>query len=818
MLRLVKDWLQDRGNGQWLMIIDNVDNDDVIFEKDEDKNTTPAGLKLLTCIPKVEHGLVLFTSRYKRLAARLTSQLVELHEMPDEEARELLKGHLVDQHFDAKDAELLLEELGHIPLAITHAAAFMRQNSMAISEYLELYRESEEERIELLEASFEDLSLADMDVPKPVLTAWTMSFSSIKSDGTAGALASDLVSVMSFLDRQEIPKSLLLSFCPKYSKVQYAKAFGTLKAFSLVSESADIKTFSMHRLVQLSMRKWLKQQDTDRKFAAEAIELLANNFPDGSFKTWKECSELVIHADTVLGLATESGSVVTRTRLLTNVAMFQSNRGQYAAAETKFAEAVKLRAESLGEDNLETLQAMDSLALVMRHQAKYEAAEDLAQQTLLKKEKLFGKEHANTLKTAHIVATLLRDRGTRPVLAEQQNRQILEARTKTLGPDDLDTLESASGLALSLWELGRFEEAEGIARDVLSAREKALGEEHPDTLDTAGTLGFILEVRGKYAEAEELKRHMLQIRERVLGDAHPDTADSLHDVGWIIHQQGYYLEAEEYYDRALRSKLKLLGEDHPKTLTTLCNLPVLYCDKGDYEEAEKASKRIIADFERVEGLENPRTLDALGGLAVILRHQAKLEAAAQAAQRSISGREKVIGKDHPWTLPPVSHYGYIKTLQGQKSAGEKIIRTALAGLESSLGKDHPYVLTSVVFLSKNLAQQDDASKHEESEALARRALDARTRALGPDHPYTYKTMYHTANVLFRRKKYEEAETTCRKALDGLQKTLGTEHPDVINCERDYAKIIDQVALHGHSGTEQVDEAVVIDLTGDRRGN
>ena len=113
-------------------------------------------------------------------------------------------------------------------------------------------------------------------------------------------------------------------------------------------------------------------------------------------------------------------------------------RGQYAAAETKFAEAVKLRAESLGEDNPETLQTMDSLALVMRHQAKYEAAENLAQQTLLKKEKLFGKEHANTLKTAHIVATLLRDRGTRPVLAVQQNRQILEARTKILGPDDLD--------------------------------------------------------------------------------------------------------------------------------------------------------------------------------------------------------------------------------------------------------------------------------------------------------------------------------------------------------------------------------------------
>jgi hypothetical protein len=51
-----------------------------------------------------------------------------------------------------------------------------------------------------------------------------------------------------------------------------------LKPTSLISEN-DQEMFSVHRLVQLSMRCWFKQQNKDRIFAEKAVTLLADNFP-----------------------------------------------------------------------------------------------------------------------------------------------------------------------------------------------------------------------------------------------------------------------------------------------------------------------------------------------------------------------------------------------------------------------------------------------------------------------------------------------------------------------------------------------------------
>jgi len=781
--RLVGDWLQRSAAGRWLMIVDNVDSEDVVFEMTGNN----AELKLVSCIPKTATGSVLFTSRYKRIAMKLTDELIGLDAMMEDEANALLKRSLKDDYKDSEPSKQLLEELGYIPLAISQAAAFIRENCIGITEYLDIYHESEDDRIALLG---EDLSIKGPDgsgsvVPSSVLSTWFISFNHLKNDASGVPLASDLLSVMSFMDSQKIPKLLLQMFSKKSLKVHYVTAFGTLKAMSLISES-EHQTFSMHRLVQLSMRRWLKQEGTEQAMSSKAISMLAEAFPDGSFKTWKECSALIVHAEAVLRLAVLPTSDFARAKLLANVATFQNGRGQYDAAELKLREVVELKAELLGRDNLETLQATDSLALCLRRAAKFDAAEELARKTCLEKEKLLGEVHVETLKTAQLLAALLGDRGSHQ-LAEERNRQIWTARVRILGFNQPETLESAAMLALSLWELGRYTEAETLARDVLAGREKMFGEDNPDTLDIAGTLGIILEVQGKLSEAKELKRHILEVRERVLGANHPATAASLHDMAWILHQQGLYSEAGDYYTCALDSKLKLLGEDHPETLTTMCNIPVFLCDQGHYEDAEKASRRIVQKFEKIQGLEHPQTLDALGDLAVVLRHVGKLDAAAEAAQRSITGREKVIGKNHPWTLPTVIQHGYILTLQGDHSRGEEIIRIALAGLETELGKDHPAVNTGATCLSKNLLRQNQ--RLEEAEDLGRRALDGRTRALGPDHPYTFKSVHHLARVLMAQERYHEAEVTCRRALDGLQMTLGTEHPDVSICDEDYERIL-----------------------------
>ncbi|CAO2654373.1 Nn.00g111060.m01.CDS01 [Neocucurbitaria sp. VM-36] len=603
---------------------------------------------------------------------------------------------------------------------------------------------------------------------------------------------------MASLHRQDIPITLLEKFRLKAGSVKLDKAFGSLKGYNMVTENTATETLSMHRLVQLSMKRWLKQEGREGqtvRFREDALMLLSDTFPDGSFSTWDACKSLIVHADTVLENSADTENYVARANLLEHVANFQNGRGQYAAAERKLTELIELKTKLVGADNAETLRAQDALAWTLRSQAKNEEAVQLAQETLDRKQQLFNKNGVEALTTAHIIATIIGDQGKHQNAAALHKANF-DARKGLLGLEHLDTLRSAAHLALELWELGKFVEAEDLARDTLVSRTRILGDEHPDTLEIAGTLGFILEVQGKYVEAKELKENMLAVRERIYGDDHPDTADSLHDMGWILHQMGRYEEADPYYERSLAAKQRLLGDDHWKTLTTMCNYPVFFTDMGRYDEAEVRSKMLIDTFKRVQGEKHPQTLDATGGLAVILRHQGKLEEAAAAARTSIDGRNIVLGPGHPWTLPPVSHWGYILTLQGDYVKGEAVIRDALAKLESHMGHDSSNVLTSVVFLSKNLYFQattgpdTDASipKLDEAETLAQRALASRKKLLGEDHPYTYKTMHHLAKAVFARGIYEEAIDLARRGLGGLRRVLGgelgVEHADVSRADID----------------------------------
>ncbi|KAH8711875.1 hypothetical protein GQ44DRAFT_626532 [Phaeosphaeriaceae sp. PMI808] len=780
---VVEQWLRDKNNGKWLAIVDNVDSEDIL-----NQGSRPEEFELLSCLPHVEHGRILFTTRYRHIALKLSqNDNIRLDHMSSLEALELLKKCLGDQYDEAEraDADKLLEELSNIPLAIAQAAAFIQQNEIPIEEYLDIYNESDESQTQLLEREIKNLGIADSETPKSVLRTSEVSFSRIKADGKPGPLAMEFISLMSCLDRQEIPRFLLQDFMPKERKMNVTYALGLLRNYSLIMDT-ETKNFYMHRLVQLSMRKWLEKQGTLDNYREAALSLLTETFPDGSFPTWKECMALIVHADTVLELTADTKNLSARAKLLQNCANFQNGRGQYAAAELKLTEVVKLRTELVGEDNTETLRAKDQLAWTLRNQAKNDKALELAKQTLAKKQQIFGEKSAEALTTSHIVSTITADRG-KHFEAEKIDRANWEDRTDLLGPEHLDTLRSAANLSLELWQLGRFVEAEELAREALESRSRLLGPEHPDTLEIQGTLGFILEIQTKYEEAEQLKSEMLEIRERIYGNDHPDTADSCHDMGWILHQMGKYSAAEPFYDRALKAKERLLGETHWKTLTTMCNFPVFYCDKGEYVEAERRSKRLIAVFKRVQGPKHPQTLDATGGLAVILRHQDKLVEAAAAARTSIDGRNVVLGPDHPWTLPPVAHWGYILTLQGEHEKGEKVIRDALAGLEKVMGSVSSNVCISLVFLSKNLLRQasgPEDPKLEESEQLARRALEGRKKLLGKEHPYTYKTMFHIARVVFARGGFEDAVDLGSEALLGMAISLGAEHPDVEGCDEE----------------------------------
>jgi serine/threonine protein kinase/tetratricopeptide (TPR) repeat protein len=81
-------------------------------------------------------------------------------------------------------------------------------------------------------------------------------------------------------------------------------------------------------------------------------------------------------------------------------------------------------------------------------------------------------------------------------------RRSLDIKERLLGPDNLDTLRSASDVAETLANLGRYQEAEPLSRRVVAATEAIVGQTHPLVARALINHAEVLEELGRAAEAK----------------------------------------------------------------------------------------------------------------------------------------------------------------------------------------------------------------------------------------------------------------------------------------------------------------------------
>ena len=71
-----------------------------------------------------------------------------------------------------------------------------------------------------------------------------------------------------------------------------------------------------------------------------------------------------------------------------------------------------------------------------------------------------------------------------------------------------------------------------------SARRRILGPEHPDTLLSQSSLAHSVFQQGKYENAEKLQRKLLAIQCQVLGSEHPEALTTLGNLAQSLSHQG----------------------------------------------------------------------------------------------------------------------------------------------------------------------------------------------------------------------------------------------------------------------------------------
>ncbi|OBS23363.1 hypothetical protein FPOA_03912 [Fusarium poae] len=250
---LVYQYLSSEEAGKWLLIVDNVDDQELITGSHK-----RSGLEHY--LPYSENGIILMTTRSGHVAGDFAqSDIIDIKQMDMEEAKILLEKSMIQKQLlqDELAVVELLTHLTFLPLAITQAASYLNQTKAPVRTYLGLLTNAEDSGMKVLNREFRD-NTRYRDSRNAVGTTWIASFLQIQK---SNKLAADLLSFMSCIE----PKAIQQSVLPDVEQDELEWAIGTLCSYSFLIRRRENNVFDMHSLVHMVARDWFEKQGRERK-------------------------------------------------------------------------------------------------------------------------------------------------------------------------------------------------------------------------------------------------------------------------------------------------------------------------------------------------------------------------------------------------------------------------------------------------------------------------------------------------------------------------------------------------------------------------
>ncbi len=530
----------------WLLVYDNVDN--------------PADLDLYT--GALHQGHHLATSR-RTTGWPDTAPILPLGNLHPDDACVLLcrlvfKDTTPTPRQQA-DARTLTTELGHLPLAIKQAGAYLAQNR-GIS--LDAYRR----RLDTKLAK----TAHGLDAKRTLARVWNVTLHILEQ---VDPLAVQVLHTAAWLAPDDIPHTLLT--LPGTDPDDITEAIGTLAAYSMITTTET--TLSIHRLVQTVLRTpqtsdpQQPQQFQGRDRAEQAVLLSLTPPPSQDSTTDGQWDTLTPHLIALAATTPQGHHNVPLTDAYNTTANRLHHQG-HTARTIPLLEAVLARYEqALGDTHPDTLASRNNLASAYESAGDLERAIPLLEAVLTQRERVLGDTHPDTLASRDNLASTYQSAGDLG-RAIPLHEATLTQREQALGDTHPDTLISRNNLAGAYESAGDLGRAIPLLEAVLTQREQALGHTHPDTLASRHNLAHTYQSAGDLERAIPLHEATLTQREQALGDTHPDTLNSRHNLASAYQAAGDLRQAIPLFEVTLAQREQALGDTHPSTLISRNNL------------------------------------------------------------------------------------------------------------------------------------------------------------------------------------------------------------------------------------------------------
>ncbi|MFF4542172.1 tetratricopeptide repeat protein [Streptomyces aureus] len=500
----------------WLIVLDNVND--------------PAHIADL--LARARGGRFLITSRLATIWSDATT-LVRLDILEPDESLALFTRITTTQRprRDLDGAADLCEELGHLPLAIEQAAAYLVQNPLSTPRaYLDL--------IARYPAAMYRTSAATTPEQRTIARIWNITLDRIT---TLQPTAADLLRALAWYAPENIPTTLLPA--DPEDPPALDKALGLLTAYSMITPDPATATVAVHRLVQALARtpdpddphRTPTLIDHAREQATNCLHTAlppTHDTPD----TWPTWRTLLPHIDALADHTTPDTDTHTTTRILNETGLFLDNQGQPARAVTHLQRAHTSYLRVLGADHPSTLTSRNNLAYA------YESAGNLGRAIPL-------------------------------------FEQTLNDRTRVLGADHPSTLGSRNNLAAAYQSAGNLGRAIPLFEQTLTDTVRLLGADHPDTLTSRNNLAAAYRAVGDLGRAIPLYEQTLNDTVRLLGADHPSTLTSRNNLAYAYKSAGDLGRAIPLFEQTLTDTVRVLGEEHPITVTVRGNLTAAIAER-----------------------------------------------------------------------------------------------------------------------------------------------------------------------------------------------------------------------------------------------
>ncbi|MER6484705.1 MULTISPECIES: tetratricopeptide repeat protein [Streptomyces] len=613
-----RDWLGTTDK-RWLLVLDDVAH---------------AAVLLSLWPPQNPSGKCLITTRNRDARIQQGRRTVDVGVYTEDEAVGYVTAHLsaCGQEVVREDAAALANDLGHLPLALTQACAYIALNEpMTCREYRARLAERGETLTTLMPHP-EDLG----DQSHSVAAAWDMSVRAADRRAPAG-LARPLLELVSMLDPNGIPAAALTGApvlehltavraaqggreqAPPVGSAHAMDVLKTLGRFSLIDCIADgrngrIKTVRVHQLIQRAMRETLtsSQRDLTARAAADA---LTATWPEVELRDDVALAQVLrTNAEALTACAGDALYLPGTHYVLYRSGMSLGGVGRSNAARDHFDRAAETAARHLGGDHPDTLTMRHESARWRGEAGDASGAAQAFTELLTDRASALGDDHPDTLDTRHALAHWRGMTGD-AAGAARAFTELLPDRMRVLGPDDHGTLDTRNNVAH--WR-GMAGDAAGAARafgDLLPDRIRVQGPDNIDTLISRHNLAHWQGMAGDAASAAAAFDRLLADRRRILGDDHPHTLVNRHNAAHWRGKAGDAGAAVQGFDELLGHMSRVMGDGHPRTFTTRYELARWRGVAGDAAGAADSFERLLADQQRELGEDHPDIRDTREALA-----------------------------------------------------------------------------------------------------------------------------------------------------------------------------------------------------------